>query len=446
MAKPDSCCKTSRSDLISLLSQACEFEHALACSYLFTSFTLKQEINEGITWRQQQLARRWAADLFAIAAEEMLHFAQVWNLLAAVGGNPYYWRPAFPVLSNYYPTDLPIELTPFNVPALERFVQYETPDEEERHKVCQEHGIQNIAQGVPPYNSVAQLYTVILEIFESFPEDELFIGKKERQVGEELADFPTLIKVVDRATAIQAVNLIKEQGEGAEIGSDQANSVEELDVDRDGHYGVFLRILREYQTEQQRTKEAGEPFEVVRDVIENRVSKERPDSGASIIKQPQDGDEIVGRLIQDPYTREVAQLFDRVYLLMLRLLQYVFRNSTDDANTLRAFSQTAIGLMPTLIKPLGESLMLLPAGKPWGSKTAGPAFGLSRHVTLPENPWTAMVVVQERLQELVARAAELAEVDRAPKQLVNARRNLEDWLRKLQAEQSPDKGLEALIM
>ena len=93
MASPHKCEKESRSDLLSLLSQACEFEHALACSYLYTSFSLKQEISEGIDWRQQQLVRRWAADIFAVAAEEMLHFAQVWNIMAAIGGNPYYWRP-----------------------------------------------------------------------------------------------------------------------------------------------------------------------------------------------------------------------------------------------------------------------------------------------------------------------------------------------------------------
>ena len=132
MANPKTCSKTSRSDLISLLSQACEFEHGLACSYLFTSFTLKQEINEGINWREQQLARRWANDLFVVAAEEMLHFAQVWNLLAAFGGNPYYWRPNFPVSSNYYPTNAPIGLTPFNEDTISLFIQYEMPGEKDR--------------------------------------------------------------------------------------------------------------------------------------------------------------------------------------------------------------------------------------------------------------------------------------------------------------------------
>ncbi len=384
-----------------------------------------------MTWRQQQLARRWAAGIFAVAAEEMLHLAQVWNLLAAIGGNPYYWRPNFPVTSNYYPTGLPITLAPFRISTLTRFVQYELPDEQQRHAVCRELGI-TPADGVAAYGSVAELYTIIRDIVTSIPEADLFIGVKARQVDETLADFPTLIQVVDRASALAAIDLIKEQGEGFKATAATADDpFERLDVDRDGHYGVFRRILQEYQAELARAEQSSEPFEPVRDVIENPVCKTRSDDGVMLVTQPQDGGEDVGRVIQDPYTQEVAELFDRVYLLMLRLLQYVFRNSTDDTVMLRAFSQTAIGLMPTLIKPLAETLTLLPAGEPWGAKTAGPAFGLSRHVTLPEHPATASRVVRERLQELIARAATLADDDRAPRQLLHARHNLERWARQL---------------
>jgi hypothetical protein len=111
----------------------------------------------------------------------------------------------------------------------------------------------------------------------------------------------------------------------------------------------------------------------------------------------------------------------------------VFRNSTDDKVVLRAFARTAIGLMPTLIKPLAEALTLLRAGVPFGDMTAGPAFGLSRHVTLPEDPRTASTVVRERLSELIASAGGLAEDDRAPTQLVNACRNLAEWQKRLES-------------
>ncbi len=44
----------TRSKLLSLLSEACELEHGLACSYLFSAFSLKQELSEGLTWEQQR--------------------------------------------------------------------------------------------------------------------------------------------------------------------------------------------------------------------------------------------------------------------------------------------------------------------------------------------------------------------------------------------------------
>jgi hypothetical protein len=86
-----------RSALLSLLTEACELEHALACTYLYAAFTLKQDLNEGgLDWRQLQKVRFWAAQLYFIASQEMLHLAQVWNLQAAIGGTPYYLRPNFP--------------------------------------------------------------------------------------------------------------------------------------------------------------------------------------------------------------------------------------------------------------------------------------------------------------------------------------------------------------
>src|ERR1051325_1187964 len=86
----------NRSDLLSLLSEACELEHGLACSYLFSAFTIKQSTEEGLSPLQIQYTRKWAAQIFLVASQEMLHLAQVWNLLKAIGGTPYYFRPNFP--------------------------------------------------------------------------------------------------------------------------------------------------------------------------------------------------------------------------------------------------------------------------------------------------------------------------------------------------------------
>ena len=38
----------SRSELLKLLSEACELEHGLACSYLYAAFSLKQDLGEAV--------------------------------------------------------------------------------------------------------------------------------------------------------------------------------------------------------------------------------------------------------------------------------------------------------------------------------------------------------------------------------------------------------------
>ncbi|MEX2170832.1 MAG: ferritin-like domain-containing protein [Pirellulales bacterium] len=101
----------NRAELLSLLSEACELEHGLTCSYLYTAFTLKQDLREGgLTWEQLQLVRKWAAQIYFVASEEMLHLGQAWNLLAAIGGTPYYLRPNFPQDARYYPIEADLVL------------------------------------------------------------------------------------------------------------------------------------------------------------------------------------------------------------------------------------------------------------------------------------------------------------------------------------------------
>ena len=88
---------------LSVLTEACELEHGLACSYLFAAFSLKDQYDGGLSAEELHLARKWAGQVYFIAAQEMLHLAQVWNLLTAIGGTPYYFRPNFPQTAKYYP-------------------------------------------------------------------------------------------------------------------------------------------------------------------------------------------------------------------------------------------------------------------------------------------------------------------------------------------------------
>src|SRR5260370_28271614 len=117
----------SRTALMSLLTQACELEHGLACSYLYTAFSLKQQASEGLTTDQARKTKFWASQIFFVASQEMLHLAQAWNLLTAIGGTPYCLRPNLPQNSRYYPLHARIALEPFGEKSLRRFIVYETP-------------------------------------------------------------------------------------------------------------------------------------------------------------------------------------------------------------------------------------------------------------------------------------------------------------------------------
>lgn len=396
---------SSRSDLLSLLSEACELEHGLACSYLYAAFTLKRDLHEGgLTWQQLQRVRKWAAQIYFVASQEMLHLAQAWNLLTAIGGTPYYLRPNFPQGTKYYPAHLPLALEPFGHESLKRFIFYERPVIVSTERSFSKHlGVTVDDPSSFPFRTVGELYRLIASGVQNIPEKQLFIGAPTGQVGSELIDFPDIVKVSDRNSAAQAISMVTHQGEGTA-------------VDRtDCHFGVFHNILAELEEEEGKSTTKGETFIPARDSIRNPAAQRRGDSGA-----------VGSQLIEDPYARQVAELFDSIYGLMLRMLAYVFSNSSEDVALSRTFSTIAIIVMPTVILPLGEGLTVLPAGPHYGHKTAGPGFGMSRHVPLPANPQVASILVRERLAELLEQLEHLAAHQDPPARIISARDRLVD--------------------
>jgi len=389
----------SRSRLLSLLTEACELEHGLACSYLFSAFSIKQDVNEGgLTWKQLQSARLWASEIYMVAAGEMLHLAQAWNLLAAVGGEPYYLRPNFPQKRTYYGFDLPLALEPFGASALRRFIAYETPaDQLEPFPTSQSND-----DAPARYKSVGELYGLIRDQIIALPENELFfpgVG----QMGPEITHFPDLIPISGRQSAIAAIDLITEQGEGT-------------DIDRgDSHFAVFQRTLNAYLDE----RTIDPQFEPARPVLKNPVPRIRGDWN------------IEGRvnLITDPLASRLGDLFDDVYSLIMRLLQHAFAEGPAGP-VAASFCDAAINAMTTVIKPLGEGLALLPSGRSDGSR-AGASFGLTRHVTLPTPARIARTVAAERSRELANEAALLAEIPNVPAQIRIASNNLKQIAEKL---------------
>ncbi len=358
---------STRSDLLSLLSEACELEHGLTCSYLYSAFTLKQDLSEGnITWKQVQLVRKWAAQIYFVASEEMLHLGQAWNLLSAIGGTPYYLRPNFPQNAKYYPIQANLSLEPFGLHAMRRFVFYERPQTLPAEEACgTDLGIPQTEMSNPTYTSVGELYSLIRRGFETIASDALFIGNPDLQVGRDLVDFPDVISVVDRESAFAAIDMIIEQGEGNP--ADPVNS----------HYGAFIEVLKEYEDEMAAVAEEPAVFEPARLAVINPIARARGDYGNDPL--------CVTTRLTDPYACAVSELFDEIYMLLLRMLQYVFSNPTASRAQVEWFAHVAVVGMPVVVKPLGEALTLLPAGESGHGERAGPSFAMSRHVPLPSD-------------------------------------------------------------
>ena len=78
-----------RKELTYLLSQGAELEHALMCQYLYAAFSLKGAADPGLSDDQVERVEGWRRVILKIAGEEMLHWAVVQNLLAAVGSAPF---------------------------------------------------------------------------------------------------------------------------------------------------------------------------------------------------------------------------------------------------------------------------------------------------------------------------------------------------------------------
>jgi hypothetical protein len=61
----------------------------------------------------------------------MSHLSLVANLFSALGGSPHFMRPNFPVSPGLYPSDMVIELAPFDLKTIEHFIFLERPASQE---------------------------------------------------------------------------------------------------------------------------------------------------------------------------------------------------------------------------------------------------------------------------------------------------------------------------
>jgi rubrerythrin len=220
----------SREELIYALCEAAEIEHGLTCVYLFTAFSMKNRLDEGIDEIQQDKIRNWKSVITRVARQEMEHLGLVCNMLNAIGGPQHFNRPNFPQSKAYYQTAVDLVLSKFSLGSMAAFMAFEKPD----ITPTDNYGL-HLGQIVPTPivihngHTVQELYEAILNGFIYLNgKIDLFIGDKAAQVNDDEINVGfgnkefgiTMVKVTDLDTAKAAIREIIEQGEGVILKGD----------------------------------------------------------------------------------------------------------------------------------------------------------------------------------------------------------------------------------
>ncbi|HLF72073.1 MAG TPA: ferritin-like domain-containing protein [Dehalococcoidia bacterium] len=373
-----------REDLIALLYQAAELEHGLACSYLFTAFSLKEHLDEGLTPEQLEKVLEWEQTFIHIAIQEMGHLLLATDLVVAIGGAPHLDRPNFPQPTSYYLPDYDLALRPFSKQTLEHFIYVERPESVILAPVLKPQANTPIIEprdnliGPDPeqFDTVADIYDQIAEDFKSlverYGEQRVFVARPQTAFLYASLGLEEIDPLTNLEAVLEAIELIVTEGEG-----DRGNRA-------DSHYGLFKKIHAEYTAMLAESPD----FEPARPVLNNPFPRTPPASTGS------------PSIVTDPVIIEMMDLFDAGYATMLQTLGRVFAPNGETEDDLKLLLDVALTAMSRGLAPLGNLLMRLPAGSDYPGMNAGPSFGLYHAVhTMPyrQAAWQLMI---ERYREL----------------------------------------------
>jgi CDGSH-type Zn-finger protein/truncated hemoglobin YjbI len=372
-----------REALIYMLCEAAELEHAIMCQYLYAGFSLKQDLDEGLTPGELAAVLRWRKAVSHIATQEMLHLALVQNLLSAVGAAPHLSRPNLPQPAGHYPPGVVLTLLPFGEQALRHFMFLERPEGMEIHDTegmaatDRSAPIMQSGEIVPrlqDFATVGHLYRSIEEgirhLSSKYGEEWLFIGPSTAQAAPPHFPWPELVRVTDANSAQRAVDTILDQGEGPR------------GEWRTAHFGQFVEILDEYR----QLKQANPEFEPARPVIPATV-------------RPGEGDREMP-LITDQLAARVTDLFNVGYEVLLQSLARYFTHTEETDDQLATLAKTTLGIMFDVVKPLGDLITTLLVAQDRPGACAGPSFELfyESDYALPHRD-AAWALIEERLRE-----------------------------------------------
>ncbi|SFD14850.1 ferritin-like domain-containing protein [Massilia yuzhufengensis] len=379
-----------REQLIYLLTEAAEIEHGLMCAYLYALWSLRQSLDEAVTPAQLEAIGRWRKEIRSVAMEEMAHLATVNNLLMSIGSPPHFRRQNFPVPAGYHPASVVVRLAPLTRDTLAHFVYLERP---EGMEMAQARGFESPADyrrrpyatrltpTAEDFDTVGHLYRGIQQGFETLSgrlgETALFAGSPDAQLGRDIMDLPGLVAVTDLRSAIQAIEVIIEQGEGGRRDAEES------------HFARFVAMAAEYDA-------------FLRDdpaFMPHRSIVSDPLMFAPIGDMP-------GTYIDAPATARVLDLANASYGLMLRLLASGSGIAQGSTAGRRAEIDSAVSLMH-VVHALSVLLTTLPAGAA-PTPCAGMNFHLPRSsLALPQRE-AGTALLAERANEIALALEALA--------------------------------------
>jgi hypothetical protein len=228
------------------LGEALKIEHATIPPYLTALYSLKP----GTNLEAFHIIR-------AVAVEEMLHLTLVANVLNAIGGSIKSTLTA-PDFIPHYPTHLPtgatdfkVDLKKFSPETVETFLNIErAKDVPDDQPLVVSRPLQEILLRVHGYDPTYTFYSIGLfyaEIIRGLNAlhremgDDLFSGDRQRQITPAYYynGGSDIIEVTDLRSAIRALKVIQEQGEGSRVGA-------VYDAEREvGHYFRFEQLILE---------------------------------------------------------------------------------------------------------------------------------------------------------------------------------------------------------
>lgn len=254
--KPDD--YTWRDWSVFLLHSGAEVEHALLVQYLYAAFSLRPGLSDpsdpAIT------TNGWYSTLAQIAKEEMGHLLTLQNILRSLGAPLNFEREDMPFRSKLYP--FPFRLERLTKLSLAKYVVAEMPPSgvsetvlpaDERRRIIQLATADNGGVGV---NQVGLLYRTLRYSLEqlgdtAFFPDPMSGAGMQFQSGEtdwqnNTSEDPSLssgiqiktLRIRDKATALQAIDVVAQQGEG-------------MDADNvtGSHFERFLAVFRNFPPE-----------------------------------------------------------------------------------------------------------------------------------------------------------------------------------------------------